>query len=197
MIRFPCWFTFPSSFKLFLTSKHTIRPFIKVRFQLLFVHKLETRPTKENSDAYFNLLSDTTDSFLLKNKILCLERILRWPKSFFFSTFFFYLSNRYERRSFSSLYYRPYGTILAANKTGVLSGSPLSKTTHGCVRRIDDNKYNKVPIKDPLVNTKWERMEIYSFSFQIDIDKNFFGIIYIEFCELYRIIQRLIQPFSL
>lgn len=88
MIRFPCWFTFPSSFKLFLTSKHTIRPFIKVRFQLLFVHKLKTRPTKENSDAYFNLLSDTTDSLLLKNKILCLERIPRWPKSFFFPPFF-------------------------------------------------------------------------------------------------------------
>lgn len=33
---------------------------------------------------------DTTDSLLLpKNKILCLERISRWPKSFFFFPPFF------------------------------------------------------------------------------------------------------------
>lgn len=33
---------------------------------------------------------DTTDSLLLpKNKILCLERISRWPKSFFFPHPFF------------------------------------------------------------------------------------------------------------
>lgn len=77
----------PSNFSLHVNIPHVC--YIKVRFQLWFVHKLETRPTKENSDAYFNLLSDTTDSLLYKEKN-SMSRENSLPKPFFFHSFFFF-----------------------------------------------------------------------------------------------------------
>lgn len=70
------------------------------------------------------------DGFLIIKEKNSMSRENSLPKPFFFPSFFFFffhLPNRYERRTFSSLYYCPNGTILAANKTRVLSGSSLAK----------------------------------------------------------------------
>ena len=84
-----------------------------------------------------------------RTKFYASREFLAGLSPFFFSTLFFHLSNRYERRSFSSLYYRPYGTILAANKTRVLSGSPVSKTARGCSKKSMIINITKFQLKFP------------------------------------------------